>query len=154
MGDVLPMEPLPPEIDAQKLKAAVHAAFEPPEALTAAFVVTWKGRLIAERYGEGVGHYSLSFGQVLYFARSLICPNQTASARIATIARRLPLLLTCWSRQETIAASEPAVDTGETGDTVHHVVPTTGRMINGISAAARRAPLEGTELVNQARIVD
>jgi hypothetical protein len=33
----------------------VEAAFESPEALTAAFVVTWKGRLIAERYGDGVG---------------------------------------------------------------------------------------------------
>ena len=54
MGDVLPKESLPAEIDATKLKAAVEAAFEPPEALTAAFVVTWKGRLIAERYGEGV----------------------------------------------------------------------------------------------------
>jgi hypothetical protein len=54
MGDVLPNEPLPPQIDATKLKAAVEAAFEPPEALTAALVVTWKGRLIAERYGDGV----------------------------------------------------------------------------------------------------
>lgn len=45
---------MPPEVDAVKLKAAVDAAFEPAEALTAAFVVTWKGRLIAERYGEGV----------------------------------------------------------------------------------------------------
>ena len=54
MGDVLLNAPLPPEIDATKLKAAVDAAFEPPEALTAAFVVTWKGRLIAERYGDGV----------------------------------------------------------------------------------------------------
>ena len=54
MGDVLSKEPLPPEIDAIKLKAALDAAFEPPEAQTAAFVVTWKGRLIAERYGEGV----------------------------------------------------------------------------------------------------
>ena len=26
----------------------------PPEALTAALVVTWKGRLIAERYGNGI----------------------------------------------------------------------------------------------------
>ena len=54
MGDVLPKESLPAELDATKLKAAVEAAFEPPEALTAAFVVTWKGRLIAERYREGV----------------------------------------------------------------------------------------------------
>jgi CubicO group peptidase (beta-lactamase class C family) len=54
MGDVLPRNPLPPEIDATKLEAAVKAAFEPAEGLTAAFVVTWKGRLIAERYGEGL----------------------------------------------------------------------------------------------------
>ena len=58
MGDVLPKGPLPPEIDATKLKAAIDAAFEPPEALTAAFVVTWKGRLIAERYGDGVGPHT------------------------------------------------------------------------------------------------
>ena len=55
MGDVLPNEPLPREIDAAKLKAAVDAAFEPSDALTAAFVVTWKGHLIAERYGDGIG---------------------------------------------------------------------------------------------------
>ncbi|WP_197521121.1 serine hydrolase domain-containing protein [Bradyrhizobium icense] len=54
MGDTLPQEPLPTEIDAEKLKAAVNAAFQPVEGLTAAFVVTWKGRLIAERYAEGV----------------------------------------------------------------------------------------------------
>src|SRR5882762_7723384 len=54
MGDMLPQEPLPAEIDAEKLKAAVNAAFQPAEGLTAAFVVTWKGRLIAERYAEGV----------------------------------------------------------------------------------------------------
>lgn len=54
MGDSLPNDSLPPEIDAQKLKRAVDAAFEPASAMTAAFVVTWKGRLIAERYGEGI----------------------------------------------------------------------------------------------------
>ena len=54
LGDVLPEESLPPEIDAGKLKQAVDAAFEPPEGMTAAFVVTWRGRLIAERYGDGV----------------------------------------------------------------------------------------------------
>jgi hypothetical protein len=32
MGDVLPTEALPVEIEATKLKAAVEAAFEPPEA--------------------------------------------------------------------------------------------------------------------------
>jgi CubicO group peptidase (beta-lactamase class C family) len=54
MGDMLPQEALPTEIDAEKLEAAVNAAFQPVEGLTAAFVVTWKGRLIAERYAEGV----------------------------------------------------------------------------------------------------
>ena len=54
MGDVLPEGPLPAEINAAKLKQAVNAAFEPAEAMTAAFVVTWRGRLAAERYGEGL----------------------------------------------------------------------------------------------------
>jgi CubicO group peptidase (beta-lactamase class C family) len=54
MGDVLPKDPLPPEINASKLKQAIDAAFEPAAGLTAAFVVTWKGRIIAERYGEGI----------------------------------------------------------------------------------------------------
>lgn len=54
MGDVLPNEPLPAGIDAAKLKAAVDAAFTPDEAETNAFVVTYKGRLIAERYGPGI----------------------------------------------------------------------------------------------------
>jgi CubicO group peptidase (beta-lactamase class C family) len=54
MGDVLPKDPLPAGLDAAKVKQAVNAAFEPAAAMTAAFVVTWKGRLIAERYGEGI----------------------------------------------------------------------------------------------------
>lgn len=54
MGDVLPQDPPPSGIDMAKVKAAVDAAFDPPEAKTAAFVVTWKGRLIAERYAPGI----------------------------------------------------------------------------------------------------
>jgi CubicO group peptidase (beta-lactamase class C family) len=54
MGDVLPNEPLPPELDIAMVKRAVDAAFDPPEAKTAAFVVTWRGRLIAERYALGI----------------------------------------------------------------------------------------------------
>jgi CubicO group peptidase (beta-lactamase class C family) len=54
MGDVLPNDPFPAELDVAKVKRAVDAAFEPAAGLTAAFVVTWKGRLIGERYGEGV----------------------------------------------------------------------------------------------------
>jgi CubicO group peptidase (beta-lactamase class C family) len=58
MGDVLPKDPLPPELDAVKVKQAVEAAFEPAAGMTAAFVVTWRGRLIAERYGEGVTEHT------------------------------------------------------------------------------------------------
>lgn len=54
MGDKLSAEPLPSEIDIAKVGQAVNAAFEPSEAMTAAFVVTYKGRLIAERYGDGI----------------------------------------------------------------------------------------------------
>jgi CubicO group peptidase (beta-lactamase class C family) len=54
MGDVLPATPLPAAIDAAKLQQALSAAFEPASGLTAAFVVTWRGRLIGERYGEGI----------------------------------------------------------------------------------------------------
>jgi CubicO group peptidase (beta-lactamase class C family) len=54
MGDALPSQDAATSgIDSNKVKQAVDAAFEPAEAQTAAFVVTWKGRLIAERYGAG-----------------------------------------------------------------------------------------------------
>jgi len=54
MGDVLPNDPPPPALDMAKVKQAVDAAFDPPEGKTAALVVTWKGRLIAERYAPGI----------------------------------------------------------------------------------------------------
>ena len=54
MGDVLSNELLPAELDAQKVAAAVDTAFEPAEGMTAAFVVTWKGNIIGERYRKGI----------------------------------------------------------------------------------------------------
>ncbi len=54
MGDVLPKTQLPTEINADKLQQAIDAAFADTEGMTAAFVVTWKGRLIGERYGAGI----------------------------------------------------------------------------------------------------
>ena len=54
MGDVLSTEPMPDELDMEKVNQAVDAAFETEDAMTAAFVVTYKGRLIAERYQEGI----------------------------------------------------------------------------------------------------
>lgn len=56
MGDRLPDIPIAPEIDAAKLAAATAAAFEPAEALTAAFVVAYKGHIIAERYEQGMDY--------------------------------------------------------------------------------------------------
>src|SRR5262249_8581284 len=54
MGDVLPKDAFPPELDMNKVKQAVDAAFEPSAEMTAAFAVTWRGRLIGERYGQGI----------------------------------------------------------------------------------------------------
>jgi CubicO group peptidase (beta-lactamase class C family) len=54
MGDLQPDGPLPAGVDAAGIAAAVTAAFDPPEALTAAFLVTHRGRIIAERYREGI----------------------------------------------------------------------------------------------------
>ncbi len=55
MGDVLSDDPLPAELDRAKIAEAVDAAFEPADALTAAFVVTHRGRIIGERYRDGIG---------------------------------------------------------------------------------------------------
>ena len=49
MGDLMPDGPPPPEVDAAKLRAAVELAFVEPSRLSA-FVVLYKGRLVAERY--------------------------------------------------------------------------------------------------------
>ena len=54
MGDAVPVVPLAEGVDAAKVAQAVDAAFEPAEGMTAAFVVTHKGRIIGERYGEGI----------------------------------------------------------------------------------------------------
>jgi len=56
MGDLLSDGPHSPEIDRDKLESAVRAAFDPSSALTAAFAVAYKGRLIAERYQPGIDH--------------------------------------------------------------------------------------------------
>lgn len=58
MGDVLPDEPLPAKVDSAAVKRAVDAAFDPTSAMTAAVVVTWKGRIIGERYGDGITMHS------------------------------------------------------------------------------------------------
>ena len=53
MGD-LPSQSDPlAGLDKAKIAQAITAAFD-PAAMTAAFVVTYKGRIIAERYGDGI----------------------------------------------------------------------------------------------------
>lgn len=55
MGDVLPDAPLPPELDSSLVRRALDEAFGPPEAMTEAVVVTYRGRIVGERYGKGIG---------------------------------------------------------------------------------------------------
>jgi len=58
MGDLLPDEPLPPGLNSTMVANAVDATFEPTEGMTAAFVVTWKGRIIGERYRDGISMHT------------------------------------------------------------------------------------------------
>ena len=58
MGDARPKEPMPVGLDAARVQQAVDTAFEPAAGMTAAFVVTWKGRLIGERYGAGISPHT------------------------------------------------------------------------------------------------
>ena len=53
MGDATPPGPMPSGVDTAKVQQAVEAAFD-PAAMTAAFVITYRGRIIAERYGDNI----------------------------------------------------------------------------------------------------
>jgi CubicO group peptidase (beta-lactamase class C family) len=54
MGDRADTTPWPAGIDRAKIDAATDAAFADPTALTAAFLVVYKGRIVAERYAPGI----------------------------------------------------------------------------------------------------
>jgi CubicO group peptidase (beta-lactamase class C family) len=54
MGDRPDASPLPAGVDGAKLDAALDAAFADPAALTQAFLVVHRGRIVAERYAPGV----------------------------------------------------------------------------------------------------
>jgi CubicO group peptidase (beta-lactamase class C family) len=54
MGDRPDGTPLPAGIDRAKLDAALEAAFGDPAAMTAAFLVVHKDRIVAERYAPGI----------------------------------------------------------------------------------------------------
>ena len=53
MGDK-PSGGFPAELDQGKIGRAVDAAFASPDGMTAAVVVTWRGRIIGERYAQGI----------------------------------------------------------------------------------------------------
>ena len=53
MGDV-PTGVLPTGVDSLKVAQAVEAAFSLPDAYTTAFVVTYKGQIVGERYMSGI----------------------------------------------------------------------------------------------------
>jgi CubicO group peptidase (beta-lactamase class C family) len=57
MGDKLPAG-LPPPVNARKVDQALDAAFASPAGMTAAVVVTWRGRIIGERYAPGIGMHT------------------------------------------------------------------------------------------------
>lgn len=54
MGDQPDTSPFPAGVDKAKIDAAVDAAFADPAALTAAFLVVHKGRIVGERYMPGI----------------------------------------------------------------------------------------------------
>tara|TARA_X000001036_G_scaffold153410_1_gene145627 strand:+ start:3327 stop:4811 length:1485 start_codon:yes stop_codon:yes gene_type:complete len=54
MGNLLIKNNLDENINMEKIQMAVDAAFAPKKAFTAALVVTYKGQIIGERYGEGI----------------------------------------------------------------------------------------------------
>ena len=59
MGDVLTAGAPGAGLDLAKVKQAVDAAFDPAdETMTAAFVVTWKGQIVGERYGAGINMHT------------------------------------------------------------------------------------------------
>jgi CubicO group peptidase (beta-lactamase class C family) len=54
MGDQPSKEAVSPELDRAHVAKAVELAFADPEALTAAFLVLYKGRIVGERYMTGI----------------------------------------------------------------------------------------------------
>ncbi|HET9597805.1 MAG TPA: serine hydrolase [Anaeromyxobacteraceae bacterium] len=54
MGDAPDASPWPPDVDRRAVEEATTRAFADPEALTAAFLVVHRGRILAERYAPGI----------------------------------------------------------------------------------------------------
>src|SRR5205807_3163841 len=62
MGDVTPKQPPPDGIDPVKLQPVVDQVFSDPAGQTLAFVLVYKGQIIAERYGHGANRDTLIEG--------------------------------------------------------------------------------------------
>jgi CubicO group peptidase (beta-lactamase class C family) len=58
MGDALPEKNHPEGVNMELVNNAIETAFSNPEALTAAYVVTYNGQIIGERYREGLDMYT------------------------------------------------------------------------------------------------
>jgi len=58
MGDGLPTTKFPAGVDSVMVARAMSEGFGPPDAMTLAFVVTYKGRIIGERYADGIDIHS------------------------------------------------------------------------------------------------
>ncbi|MDH5234504.1 MAG: serine hydrolase, partial [Gemmatimonadota bacterium] len=55
MGDRIDDAPWPATLDRAAIAAVVDSGFGPPEAMTLAFLITYQGRIIGERYAPGIG---------------------------------------------------------------------------------------------------
>jgi CubicO group peptidase (beta-lactamase class C family) len=55
MGDMLEAAPWPAGVDSAKVAQAITTGFGSDSAMTLAFLVTHKGRILAERYASGIG---------------------------------------------------------------------------------------------------
>jgi CubicO group peptidase (beta-lactamase class C family) len=58
MGDLVVSEPWPAQVDSALVARAMNEAFGPPEAMTLGLVITYKNRIIGERYAPGIGIHS------------------------------------------------------------------------------------------------
>ena len=54
MGDLVADDRWPAEIDRTAMEEAIDIGFGPPEAMTLGLLVTYKGEIIGERYGDGI----------------------------------------------------------------------------------------------------
>lgn len=55
MGDLVTPQSWPADVDSARVARAMEVGFGPPEAMTLALVVTHRGRILGERYADGIG---------------------------------------------------------------------------------------------------